>query len=77
MLRPLLVTWYACAQRLGDVELSIRLLIEMLGHGKSPRHLSTNFKLIPNFISDAPDSDDPSSLEEDVIAVLKVSSSGL
>ena len=33
MLRPLLVTWYACAQQLGDVELSIKLLIEMLGHG--------------------------------------------
>ena len=33
MLTPLLSTWYACAQRLGDVELSIKLLIEMLGHG--------------------------------------------
>lgn len=33
MLRPLLSTWYSCAQRLGDVELSIKLLIEMLGHG--------------------------------------------
>ncbi|KAK0494835.1 Gryzun, putative trafficking through golgi-domain-containing protein [Armillaria luteobubalina] len=33
MLRPLLTTWYACVQQLGDVELSIRLLIEMLGHG--------------------------------------------
>ncbi|TFK44945.1 Gryzun, putative trafficking through golgi-domain-containing protein [Crucibulum laeve] len=32
MLRPLLSTWYACAQQLGDVELSIRLLVEMLGH---------------------------------------------
>ncbi|KAG7449712.1 uncharacterized protein BT62DRAFT_1002032 [Guyanagaster necrorhizus] len=33
MLRPLLTTWYACVQQLGDVELSVRLLIEMLGHG--------------------------------------------
>ncbi|KAF8633400.1 hypothetical protein AX17_004571 [Amanita inopinata Kibby_2008] len=32
LLRPLLSTWYACAQQLGDVELSIRLLLEMLGH---------------------------------------------
>uniref|UniRef100_A0A8H7Y8D4 Trafficking protein particle complex subunit 11 domain-containing protein n=1 Tax=Psilocybe cubensis TaxID=181762 RepID=A0A8H7Y8D4_PSICU len=32
MLRPLLSTWYACAQQLGDVELSIKLLVEMLGH---------------------------------------------
>ena len=34
MLRPLLTTWYACAKQLRDVELSIKLLIEMLGHGK-------------------------------------------
>ena len=34
MLRPLLSTWYACAQQLGAVELSIQLLIEMLGHGE-------------------------------------------
>ncbi|KAI0050806.1 hypothetical protein FA95DRAFT_1676484 [Auriscalpium vulgare] len=33
MLKPLLATWYACAQQLGDVELSVRLLVEMLGHG--------------------------------------------
>ncbi|PPQ93844.1 hypothetical protein CVT25_013553 [Psilocybe cyanescens] len=52
MLRPLLSTWYACAQQLGDVELSIKLLVEMLGH-------------------DAADSDDPDSMEEDLITVLK------
>ncbi|TFK74712.1 hypothetical protein BDN72DRAFT_812681 [Pluteus cervinus] len=52
MLRPLLSTWYACAQRLGDVELSIKLLIEMLGQ-------------------DSEDAEDPSSLEEDLLAVLK------
>ncbi|KAI0034857.1 Gryzun, putative trafficking through golgi-domain-containing protein, partial [Vararia minispora EC-137] len=34
MLRPLLSTWYACAQQLGDVELSVRLLIEMLAYGR-------------------------------------------
>ena len=33
MLRSLLETWYSCAQKLGDVELSVRLLVEMLGHG--------------------------------------------
>ncbi|KAJ8480730.1 hypothetical protein ONZ45_g15551 [Pleurotus djamor] len=32
MLQPLLSTWYACAQRLSDVELSIKLLLEMIGH---------------------------------------------
>lgn len=33
MLLPLLSTWYACAQQLGDMELSVQLLIEMLAHG--------------------------------------------
>ncbi|KII95624.1 hypothetical protein PLICRDRAFT_662357 [Plicaturopsis crispa FD-325 SS-3] len=33
MLRPLLSTWYSCAKALGDVELTVRLLIELLGHG--------------------------------------------
>ncbi|KXN87455.1 Trafficking protein particle complex subunit 11, partial [Leucoagaricus sp. SymC.cos] len=32
MLRPLLTTWYSCAKQLGDVELSIRLLFELMGH---------------------------------------------
>ncbi|KAF8663656.1 hypothetical protein AX16_000898 [Volvariella volvacea WC 439] len=32
LLRPLLETWYRCAQQLGDVDLSIRLLVELLGH---------------------------------------------
>ncbi|KAJ7772064.1 Gryzun, putative trafficking through golgi-domain-containing protein [Mycena maculata] len=54
LLRPLLATWYACAQRLGDVELSIRLLVEMFGYGVE-------------------ESDDPASLEEDLLAVLKSS----
>lgn len=52
MLRPLLSTWYTCAQQLGDVELSICLLIEMLGH-------------------DSVESEDPGSLEDDLLAVLK------
>ncbi|KAJ6593407.1 Gryzun, putative trafficking through golgi-domain-containing protein [Mycena capillaripes] len=54
LLRPLLATWYACARQLGDVELSIRLLVEMLGYG-------------------VVDSDDPASLEEDLVAALKSS----
>jgi hypothetical protein len=33
MLRPLLSTWYACAQQLCAAELCVRILIEMLGHG--------------------------------------------
>ncbi|KAJ7496837.1 Gryzun, putative trafficking through golgi-domain-containing protein [Mycena latifolia] len=54
LLRPLLATWYACARQLGDVELSIRLLVEMLGYGVE-------------------EADDPASLEEDLLAVLKSS----
>ena len=34
VLRPLLSIWYSCAQQTGNVELSVRLLLEMLGHGK-------------------------------------------
>jgi trafficking protein particle complex subunit 11 len=34
MLTPLLATWYKCAQQLGDVELTVRLLVEMLANGK-------------------------------------------
>jgi hypothetical protein len=34
ILRPLLSTWYACAQKLGDVELMVTLLVEMIGYGK-------------------------------------------
>ncbi|KAF7315077.1 hypothetical protein MIND_00021900 [Mycena indigotica] len=54
LLRPLLATWYACARQMGDVELSIRLLIEMLGYGVES-------------------SDEPTALEEDLLAVLKSS----
>ncbi|PCH35565.1 glutathione transferase omega-1 [Wolfiporia cocos MD-104 SS10] len=32
LLQPLLTTWYSCAQQMGDMELSVRLLFEMLGH---------------------------------------------
>ncbi|KAK2463095.1 hypothetical protein APHAL10511_004750 [Amanita phalloides] len=52
MLRPLLSTWYACAQRLDDVGLCIRLLLEMMGHDPG----------VP---------DDASSLEKDLITILK------
>lgn len=35
MLRPLLSTWYACAQKLGDVELMATLLVEMIGYAQN------------------------------------------
>ena len=34
MLRPLFPTWYVCAKKLGDVELTVRLLVEMIGYGR-------------------------------------------
>ena len=33
MLNPLLTTWFACARQMGDMEMSVKLLLEMLGHG--------------------------------------------
>lgn len=33
ILRPLFPTWYACAKKLGDVELTVKLLVEMIGYG--------------------------------------------
>ncbi|TBU21299.1 Gryzun, putative trafficking through golgi-domain-containing protein [Dichomitus squalens] len=33
LLHPLLSQWYKCAQQLGDVDLSVRLLVEMLAYG--------------------------------------------
>lgn len=35
MLRPLLSTWYACAQKLGDAELMATLLVEMIGYAQN------------------------------------------
>ena len=34
MLVPLLSTWYKCAQQLGDMELGVQLLFELLAHGE-------------------------------------------
>jgi hypothetical protein len=72
MLRPLLATWYSCTQQLGDTELSIRLLVEMLGHGEYG--ISITF---PEIECTAPlpglsDGEDPGSLERSLLTVLKV-----
>ena len=71
MLRPLLSTWYTCAQQLGDVELSICLLVEMLGHGAGLLILS--LLCAYSRLTDSVESEDPGSLEDDLLAVLKVS----
>ena len=39
VLRPLLSIWYHCAQQTGNVELSVQLLLEMLGHGETQGRL--------------------------------------
>ena len=72
MLRPLLATWYACAQQLGDVELGIRLLVEMLSNGK--------YAIPPSYYcsrmdAGSSDGENPSTIEEDLMAVLQVSPS--
>ncbi|KAG2016097.1 glutathione transferase omega-1 [Coprinopsis cinerea AmutBmut pab1-1] len=52
MLRPLLAKWYHCAQQMPDVNLSIKLLLEMMGHEPA-------------------EDDEPTSLQEDLLAVLQ------
>ena len=43
VLRPLLSIWYSCAQQAGNMELSVQLLLEMLGHGESQEYLFSAF----------------------------------
>lgn len=69
MLRPLLSTWYACAQQMGDVELSVKLLVEQLAQGHS--HFSALF-LFLNRDTDSSTTEDPNALEEDLLNLLKV-----
>lgn len=71
MLRPLLSTWYACAQQLGDVELSVRLLVEMLGHGRLV-FAAILYQANGSCGLGVGGSEDPGTLEEDLLAVLKV-----
>ncbi|TFK21997.1 glutathione transferase omega-1 [Coprinopsis marcescibilis] len=50
MLRPLLSTWHSCAKRIEDVNSSIKLLLEMMGHdlqeGEDPEGLQDNLLAI-------------------------------
>jgi hypothetical protein len=73
MHRPLLTTWYKCAQRLGDVELSVRILVEMLAHGMPCPYWFGMWPLTRKYGSGAhDDEDDDAILQEDLLAVLKV-----
>jgi hypothetical protein len=69
MLRPLLSTWYACAQQIGDVDLSVKLLFEQLGQGHL--HFLTTPPLLMALL-DLSTTEDPNSIEEDLLAILKV-----
>lgn len=72
MLLPLLSTWYGCAQQLGDVELSIHLLVEMLAHGSRflLPHTPDCYLFAPT--GTAIDDDEPDAIQEDLLAVFKV-----
>ncbi|KAI6029321.1 Gryzun, putative trafficking through golgi-domain-containing protein [Pisolithus microcarpus] len=59
LLRPLYTTWYACTQKLGDVELSVKLLVEMIAcgdvnePGSCQEDLSAILKSsVPSFVDD-------------------------
>jgi trafficking protein particle complex subunit 11 len=71
MLLPLLSTWYKCAQQLGDMELGVRLLLEMLAHGNVASHFSGQSSNAFDIGTTATD-DEPDAIEEDLLAVLKV-----
>ena len=74
MLMPLLSTWYRCVQQLGDMELSVQLLLEMLAHGKSEFYMFriiSDLKIVHWSGTSAAD-DEPDAIQEDLLAVLKV-----
>lgn len=77
MLRPLLSTWYKCAQQLGDVELSVKLLVELLGHGKrdSFTYGSSSTEKDLGTTNDDDDDDEPEASVEKLLSVLRVCSS--
>ena len=71
MLRPLFPTWYTCAKKLGDVELTVRLLVEMIGYGAFGWLIpsSLDVDLASRVIGDI---DEPGTLQEDLLTLLKV-----
>lgn len=58
MLRPLFTAWYACAQKLGDVELTVKLLVEMIAYGDSNELGSLQDDLLAVLRSSVPSSAD-------------------
>ncbi|KAI6007599.1 Foie gras liver health family 1-domain-containing protein [Pisolithus orientalis] len=58
LLRPLYTTWYACTQKLGDVELSVKLLVEMIACGDVDEPGSLQEDLLTILRSSVPSSAD-------------------
>ncbi|KZT21090.1 hypothetical protein NEOLEDRAFT_1244812 [Neolentinus lepideus HHB14362 ss-1] len=72
MMGPLLSTWYACAQKLGDVELSVKLLIEMIGHGEDGIDSVDVFvRSLRRGVGTELGREDTSELAEDLQAIMK------
>lgn len=72
MLVPLLSTWYKCVQQLGDMELGVQLLLEMLAHGRNYNRIDVDL-LLTNTLAEVNIADDePDAIQEDLLAVLKV-----
>ena len=67
MLRPLFPTWYACAKKLGDVELTVRLLVEMIGYGAWMCGFRCRM-----LIFGLGDIDEPGTLQDDLLTLLQV-----
>ena len=72
LLHPLLSQWYKCAQQLGDVDLSVRLLVEMLGYGMWLVLGGRGDAELGACIGANASADDQDALQDDLLAVLQV-----
>lgn len=70
MLRPLFTAWHACAEKLGDVELTAKLLVEMIAYGADQYSLMSLPRCRCSLTGDA---NEPGCLQDDLLAVLRVS----
>ena len=71
ILHPLLSQWYMSAQKMGGVDLSVKLLVEMLGHGTPLAMQDVSYPLFS--ICPGPKAeDDSNTLQVNLLTVLKV-----
>jgi hypothetical protein len=64
------LTWHSCSLKSGDVELSIKLLIEMLGHGNSHK-FCVGFVLNCLWL-ESTEGDEAAQLEKDLVEIFEV-----